>query len=164
MSENIIVFLKLLSAITLGMILSIFFTKQILNINKKKNNVQIEREYLQNHINKKGTPTMGGIAFVFSTLITFLIINFNDVINYKIYAILLGFLGFFIMKALLPTDITLFKERINSSSSSSQHSKPFICVKDLFKSTFLTYPTSSPVVLSRDFPTYSLKIFRINSS
>ena len=97
MSENIIVFLKLLSAITLGMILSIFFTKQILNINKKKNNVQIEREYLQNHINKKGTPTMGGIAFVFSTLITFLIINFNDVINYKIYAILLGFLGFFII-------------------------------------------------------------------
>jgi len=97
MATNIVVFLKLLISLILSFVLSIFFTKKIIEISKKKNNVQIEREYLQNHIDKKGTPTMGGIAIVLATLISFFITNFNEIINYEVFAVIIGFIGFFLI-------------------------------------------------------------------
>ena len=97
MARNIIVLIKLLLSLMLSFILSIFFTKKIIQISKKRNNVQIEREYLQNHIDKKGTPTMGGIAFVASSLFTFLIVNLNETINSEMIAVIVGFIGFFII-------------------------------------------------------------------
>lgn len=97
MATNIIVFFKIITSLILSFILSIFFTKKIINISKKRNASQIERQYLQTHIAKKGTPTMGGIGFVLSSLITFLIINFTNEINNGILAILLSYIGFFLI-------------------------------------------------------------------
>ncbi len=95
MATNIIVFFKIIFSFILSFILSIFFTKKIINISKKRNASQIERQYLENHIAKHGTPTMGGIGFVLSSLITFFIVNFNSKISYGVLAILLAYMGFF---------------------------------------------------------------------
>lgn len=97
MATNIIFFIKLIISLILSFLLSIFFTKNIIRISQKKNASQIEREYLDNHIAKKGTPTMGGIGFVFSSFITFLIVNFNESLNYGVIAVIVSFLGFFII-------------------------------------------------------------------
>ena len=97
MATNIVLFLKLIFSLILSFILSIFFTKKIIKISQKRNAAQIERQYLENHIAKKGTPTMGGIGFVFSSLITFLIINFNDTLSYGVLAVILSYFGFFII-------------------------------------------------------------------
>ncbi len=97
MATSITIFIKLLLALLLSFLLSIFFTKKIIKISKEKNKAQIEREYLQNHIKKKGTPTMGGIAIVLGSLLSFLIVNFNEKITYGVMAIILGYLGFFLI-------------------------------------------------------------------
>ena len=97
MATNIIVFLKLIFSLILSFILSIFFTKKIIKISNKRNAGQIEREYLANHIAKKGTPTMGGIGFVLASLITFFIINFNESIGYEVITVFVSYVGFFII-------------------------------------------------------------------
>lgn len=97
MAANIILFFKLLLSLVMSFILTIFITKKIIKISKQRNSVQIEREYLQNHIDKKGTPTMGGVAIVLSSVITFFIINFNTPINEGVLAVILGFIGFFLI-------------------------------------------------------------------
>lgn len=97
MATNIVVFLKLISSLILSFILSIFFTKRIIKISNKNNATQIEREYLENHVAKKGTPTMGGVGFVLSSLITFFIINFNENIGQGVIAVIVSYIGFFII-------------------------------------------------------------------
>ena len=67
MATNVILFLKLIISLLLSFTLTIFITKKIIKISLKRNDTQIEREYLQSHIDKKGTPTMGGIAIVLSS-------------------------------------------------------------------------------------------------
>lgn len=97
MAANVIIFIKIILSLVISFLLSIFFTKRIISISKKKNNVQIEREYLQNHIDKKGTPTLGGVAFVLSSVISFLLVNFSLSISSDIIALLVGYLGFFLI-------------------------------------------------------------------
>lgn len=95
MATNIILFIKLIATLLLSLTLTIFITKKIIKISLKRNNTQIEREYLQNHINKKGTPTMGGVAIVLSSLISFFTININNTLTTDLKAVLLGFISFF---------------------------------------------------------------------
>ena len=97
MAQNIIFFIKLIGSLILSFLLSIFFTKQIIKISKKRNSAQIEREYLKNHIDKKGTPTMGGIAFVCASLISYLIFSIGETISLNILSLIVGYLGFFII-------------------------------------------------------------------
>ena len=97
MATNITIFFKLISSLVISFMLSVFFTKNIIKINKKKNASQIEREYLENHIAKKGTPTMGGVGIVLSSVITFFVINFKDSINFSVLAVLIAYGGFFLI-------------------------------------------------------------------
>ena len=97
MATNIGIFLKLVGSLLISFLLSIFFTKKIIEISNKKKASQIEREYLENHIAKKGTPTMGGIGFVLASVITFLLFNFNNSLSYSVLAVLLSYIGFFII-------------------------------------------------------------------
>lgn len=97
MATNVIVFIRILISLIISFSISLLITKQIIKISKKRNNVQIERQYLQNHVDKKGTPTMGGIAIVLSSLITFFLINIGVKINNYMYALLLGYICFFII-------------------------------------------------------------------
>lgn len=97
MAQNIIFFLKLIGSLITSFLLSVFFTKQIIKISKKRNSVQIEREYLQNHIDKKGTPTMGGVAFVIASIISYLIFSIGESISLNILALIVGYIGFFLI-------------------------------------------------------------------
>ena len=97
MATSIILFFKLVGSLIVSFLLSIFFTKKIIEISNKKKASQIEREYLENHIAKKGTPTMGGIGFVLSSVITFLLFNFNNSLSYSVLAVLLSYIGFFMI-------------------------------------------------------------------
>lgn len=97
MATSIILFFKLVGSLIVSFLLSIFFTQKIIEISNKKKASQIEREYLENHIAKKGTPTMGGIGFVLSSVITFLLFNFNNSLSYSVLAVLLSYIGFFII-------------------------------------------------------------------
>ena len=97
MAQNIIFFLKLIGSLITSFLLSVFFTKQIIKISKKRNSVQIEREYLQNHIDKKGTPTMGGVAFVSASIISYLIFSIGQIVSLNILALIVGYIGFFLI-------------------------------------------------------------------
>ncbi len=97
MATNVILFLKLIISLLLSFTLTIFITKKIIKISLKRNDTQIEREYLQSHIDKKGTPTMGGIAIVLSSLLTFFAINIGNSLSTDIKAVILGFVCFFLI-------------------------------------------------------------------
>ena len=97
MATNIGIFLKLVGSLLISFLLSIFFTKRIIKISNDRKASQIEWEYLENHIAKKGTPTMGGIGFVLSSVITFLLFNFNNSLSYSVLAVLLSYIGFFLI-------------------------------------------------------------------
>ena len=97
MATNVILFLKLIISLLLSFTLTIFITKKIIKISLKRNDTQIEREYLQSHIDKKGTPTMGGIAIVLSSLLTFFAINIGNSLSTDIKSVILGFVCFFLI-------------------------------------------------------------------
>lgn len=97
MATNVILFIKLICSLLLSFTLTIFITKRIIKTSLKRNSTQIEREYLKNHIEKKGTPTMGGIAIVISSLISFFVFNIGGTLTTDIKAVLLGFTSFFLI-------------------------------------------------------------------
>ena len=97
MATNITIFLKLILSLILSFILSVFLTKKIISISRKKKAAQIERQYLENHVAKKGTPTMGGLGFVLSSLITFFLVNGIEKINYSVFAVVVAYIGFFLI-------------------------------------------------------------------
>ncbi len=97
MATNLTFFFKLVGSLLVSFLLSIFFTKKIIEISNKKKASQIEREYLENHIAKKGTPTMGGIGFVLASVISFFLFNFNSSLSYSVLAVLLSYIGFFLI-------------------------------------------------------------------
>lgn len=97
MATNIGIFFKLIGSLLISFLLSIFFTKKTIEISNARKASQIEREYLENHIAKKGTPTMGGIGFVLASVITFFLFNFSNSLSYSVLAVLLSYIGFFII-------------------------------------------------------------------
>lgn len=95
MATNIVIFIKIILSLILSFSFSIFLTKKVIRISQKRNNVQIEREYLENHIAKKGTPTMGGVAFVISSILTFFIVNLTSQLNIEVISVIFAFVSFF---------------------------------------------------------------------
>lgn len=80
MSASIEHFIKILLAFVISFLSSFLIIKLLL---KSKNRGQVERDFaMQSHLKKQGTPTMGGIAFVVSTIITSLL--FIKDVFYKI--------------------------------------------------------------------------------
>jgi phospho-N-acetylmuramoyl-pentapeptide-transferase len=74
------------SAAITSLLIGLFFGKQIINFLRKKQMGEIVRDLgLQGQIQKQGTPTMGGIIIIISTLIP--VILFGNLTN--IYVILL---------------------------------------------------------------------------
>ena len=52
---------------------------------------------MDNHIAKEGTPTMGGIAFVLASLISFFICNGFNMVNSKTLSVIFAYICFFIV-------------------------------------------------------------------
>ena len=71
MSAKIQLLLSLLFSLVISFFLSFIFTKLIIYLSKKNQRGQVERSFgLESHIKKDGTPTMGGIAIVLSSIVT----------------------------------------------------------------------------------------------
>lgn len=87
--------------IVTGFILSVLSTSVLIPILKKKHTGQnIREEGPSSHFSKAGTPSMGGIAIIFSTLLVFTIFmlkyefNITEYILICISFLVFGFLGF----------------------------------------------------------------------
>ena len=80
-----VIFVRILSAIFIGFIISSYLLRLMI---KKNINGQIERDYLDSHKLKSGTPSSGGIAFFLSTSITFLITSIGLKYNYKLFSLI----------------------------------------------------------------------------
>lgn len=80
-----------------SLILSIMIGIIIIPLLKKINANQRLSEYLEErHKDKKGTPTMGGLIFIFSTLISMILLfTFNKIkLNTSILIVIITFLGY----------------------------------------------------------------------
>ena len=100
MGETLINFVS--SKLGIGLILSIIFSLvsgpiAIPLLSKLKFGQNIREEGPESHLKKAGTPTMGGIIFILSSLIVMLILGnkFNDKAMIALYSLIaFGFIGF----------------------------------------------------------------------
>ena len=100
MGETLINFVS--SKLGIGLILSIIFSLvsgpiAIPLLRKLKFGQNIREEGPESHLKKAGTPTMGGILFILSSLIVMLILGykFNDKAMIALYSLIaFGFIGF----------------------------------------------------------------------
>lgn len=86
-------FLKLLGGLFLSFLLSVIFMKYKIKTSRKG---QQERDYLANHVVKSGTPTMGGIVIVITTIISFMVFN-KFSFQQEIAALFIVYIGFFLV-------------------------------------------------------------------
>ncbi len=93
MDRKTLEFLFLLGALLFSFVFATFLVKKQI---KRSKEGQQERDYLENHILKSGTPTMGGISIVVATISSFLLFN-KFVIDKEILTILIIYLGFFLV-------------------------------------------------------------------
>lgn len=94
MDEKVILLMKYLGSFLLSFVFSLFFNKVIIKIFRKYNLRQGERKYLDNHIVKEGTPSLGGIAILLSSLTGFIVFNGINNLNKNILAVLFAFISF----------------------------------------------------------------------
>lgn len=89
------IFIKLMIAFVIGLVVVAIIMPKLIPYFKKMELGQIEREEgLQSHKKKGGTPTMGGIAFIFATVIGAIAVNFNNLNNSVFWIITLILVGY----------------------------------------------------------------------
>ena len=94
MDEKTSLIIKFISSFLLSFIVSIITNKIIIKIFKKYKLKQVEREYLSTHQIKEGTPSLGGLAVLLSTLISFFIFSTSLEYKRKFIVIIFGFIFF----------------------------------------------------------------------
>ncbi len=83
---------KLLSVLITSFIVCVVLTPIVMKIAKKLKLRQTVLHYVDNHASKSGTPTMGGIAFVLSTvIITLFFMSEGNSLVIMLVALILGF-------------------------------------------------------------------------
>ncbi|MBQ9730987.1 MAG: phospho-N-acetylmuramoyl-pentapeptide-transferase [Bacilli bacterium] len=88
-------FFYLIGAFFVSLFLCIIFIKLLL---KRKTRGQVERDFaLKSHLKKDGTPTMGGIAIVLSSVIISFLFNINNLKDSHFIALLFVYLVYFII-------------------------------------------------------------------
>lgn len=96
--ETIKVLIQAFIALLASFLLSKTFSKLIIKRAHKKSYAQaIRDDIVQTHQLKKGTPTMGGIAIVGATLLTYVIVNPKFYQSITILALLLILVSFFVI-------------------------------------------------------------------
>ena len=88
---------KSMLAMMIGFLLSIICGVIFIPILKKLKASQSLSVYLENaHRSKSGTPTMGGIIFIFPTILTMFLLYLTDKIelSYSLFIVLFSFLGY----------------------------------------------------------------------
>lgn len=98
MDAQLLVFIKFILAFFSSAIVSSQICKALIKQFKKNRIGSVEREFTtNNHQIKKGTPTMGGLSFICTTLLAFTIFNFGWWNNKSLLAILICYSGFFLI-------------------------------------------------------------------
>lgn len=98
MNANLTIFSKLMVTIVLSFFLSLILTKLVIYIQRKHYFGQVERNFtLESNMKKKGTPNLGGIAIVFSTITTFVILNLDSLNSSIVRGIIFCYLGYFVI-------------------------------------------------------------------
>lgn len=113
--------IKAVMAITIGFIISLIIAFFLIPFFKKINANQSESIYLRKtHEKKEGTPTLGGLIFIFSTLIiTFLFIYLGKIkITYSLIIILFTFISYGIIGFI--DDFLIIKRHNNLGLSRAQ--------------------------------------------
>lgn len=86
---------KMLLAMVLSLgIALIAYPQAIPFLHKLKFGQTVREEGPQSHKAKTGTPTMGGLVFIFSSIISSLIVNFNAIHSVGFLVVLLAFVGY----------------------------------------------------------------------
>ena len=89
--KNFVIFV---SALCCSFLLSSFLTKRIISYFRRRHRGQSERSFLTSSLDKVGTPTMGGLAFILSSVIIFSIFSNTSKWDNCIYFSLMNMLGF----------------------------------------------------------------------
>ena len=63
-------------------------------LHKLKFGQTVREEGPESHKQKTGTPTMGGLVFIFSSIITSLLVNFNGIHSMGYLVVVLAFVGY----------------------------------------------------------------------
>lgn len=116
-----LVLAKAILAMMIGFILSIIIGFILIPYLKKKKVGQTVSVFLKNkHKEKDGTPTMGGLIFISSTIITILLLLFTEKIEYttNLFIILFAFVGYGILG--LIDDLLIIKRRNNEGLTEIQ--------------------------------------------
>lgn len=116
-----LVLAKAILAMMIGFILSIIIGFILIPYLKKKKVGQTVSVFLKNkHKEKDGTPTMGGLIFISSTVITILLLLFTGKIEYttNLFIILFVFVGYGILG--LIDDLLIIKRRNNEGLTEIQ--------------------------------------------
>ena len=82
---------KSLFALMIGFILSTVFGYFLIPILKKIKAGQRINVYVENHQKKSGTPTMGGLIFIITTIVTILILLFTKKIEFSVNLLIVLF-------------------------------------------------------------------------
>ena len=86
---------KMLLAMVLSLGISLIaYPQAIPFLHKLKFGQTVREEGPQSHKAKTGTPTMGGLVFIFSSIISSLIVNFNAIHSVGFLVVLLAFVGY----------------------------------------------------------------------
>jgi phospho-N-acetylmuramoyl-pentapeptide-transferase len=88
---------KTVLSIMIGFLASILIGNMLIPLLKKKKAGQMLSEYLKEaHRKKEGTPTMGGLIFIFSTLLSFFLLFLMGKveINYNVLIVIFTFIGY----------------------------------------------------------------------
>ena len=93
-TQPLITFLIFVSALVVSFLLSSLLSRIIISYFRRSHRGQSERSFLLSSLDKVGTPTMGGIAFILSSLITFFIFSFNNSLDNGIWFCLFNMIGF----------------------------------------------------------------------
>ena len=84
---------KMLLAMILGITLA-SYPVAIPILHKLKFGQTVREEGPESHKQKTGTPTMGGLVFIFSSIITSLLVNFNGIHSMGYLVVVLAFVGY----------------------------------------------------------------------
>ncbi len=98
---------KAILAIFLSFFLSLIINKFLILYFKKKHKYQAQREEIKDNLKEK-TPLFGGISFLFSLLICFIVIDYKIFLNEQIRMLLLVSIIFFIV-GLIDDYLKVFK-------------------------------------------------------
>lgn len=93
----------------LSIIISAFFVKLLIQLQNKKHLGQPIREELTFHNSKKNTPSFGGVAIFFSSILSLLIVNYAFINNKNVINLILMAFTFFLIGFIDDFTKVLFK-------------------------------------------------------